>query len=108
MLVQEFFLVLLTGTIMSRHPNPVPPKLLNLSLPEDIHATLTLHLYSDLEGRVPHGAYSKFFVERIRSFFSTRELDLAPWANIEEGAAIISGPPETIALLRQLLRGEIK
>ena len=93
---------------MSRHPNPVPPKLLNLSLPEDLHATLTLHLYSDLEGRVPHGAYSKFFAERIREFLGRRELDLAPYANVDEGAAIVSAPVETISLLQRLLKGELQ
>lgn len=93
---------------MSRHPNPIPPRLLNLSLPEDIHARLTLHLYSDLEQRVPHGAYSRFFAERIREFLSSHQLDLAPWANTDPGAFVISAPPETLRLLQQLLTGDFK
>jgi hypothetical protein len=38
-------------------------------LPEDIRAQLDIHLFSEVEGRVPHGAYSKFLAERVREFF---------------------------------------
>jgi len=75
-------------------------------LPPDAHARLLLHLHSDLEGRVPYGAYSSFFAERIREFFSHKHLDLAPWLNCEPGAFIVSGSPEAIRQLKSALTGD--
>lgn len=53
-----------------RQPNIVRPTKLTMALPEDIRAKLDLHLWSDVEGRVPKGAYQKFFLERINEFFT--------------------------------------
>lgn len=55
-------------------PSVKPPKIirpirLHTTLPEDIRAKLDLHLYSEVEGRVPFGAYQKFILERIAEFF---------------------------------------
>ncbi len=58
---------------MSRPPNILRPIKLTTTLPEDIHAKLTLYLYSEAEGRVPAGAYQRFLVDRITEFFSRRE-----------------------------------
>jgi len=88
---------------MSRHPNLIPSKQLNLALPVDIHAKLSLHLYSELEQRVPHGAYSRFLVERTRLFFADEHLDLAPYLGSEPEAFIISGSPQAIAALKRRL-----
>ena len=55
---------------MSRPPNILRPVAINLKLPEDIHAKLTLYLYSPSEGRVPKGRYQQFFIERITEFFN--------------------------------------
>lgn len=52
-----------------RPPNIMRPVQLTTTLPEDLRAKLDLHLYSTVEGRVPHGAYSRFLAERIREFF---------------------------------------
>lgn len=92
---------------MSRRPNVIPPKLLNLALPTDVHARMTLHLYSDLEQRVPHGAYSRFITELIRERFTHQHLDLAPWTGADPGAFLVSGPPEAIQQLRLALTGDL-
>jgi hypothetical protein len=55
---------------MARQPSIIRQQKINLSLPEDIYARLNLHLYSDIEGCVPRGAYQKFFIERIQEYFS--------------------------------------
>lgn len=55
-----------------RPPNIMRPVQLTTTLPEDLRAKLDLHLYSTVEGRVPHGAYSKFLAERIREFFEPK------------------------------------
>lgn len=38
-------------------------------LPESIRAKLDLLLFSEVEGRVPHGSYQRFIIERIKEFF---------------------------------------
>lgn len=45
---------------MAKPRKTIRPTPLNLALPEDLRAVLDLKLYSPLEGRVPHGAYSKY------------------------------------------------
>lgn len=92
---------------MSRRPNTIPSILLNVALPQPTHARLVLHLYSDLEGRVPQGAYQRFFVERIDEFFRHRQLDLAPWAGTDPGTFVVSGSPESLAVLEKTLKGEV-
>ena len=51
---------------MPKPRRTIRPTYLNLALPEDIRAKLDLHLFSDLEGRVPHGAYSRFICHLLR------------------------------------------
>lgn len=55
---------------MARRPNIVRSQSLHITLPEDIYARLQLHLYSDLQRRVPVGAYQKFITERVQEFFT--------------------------------------
>lgn len=53
-----------------RPANIIPSDRINLHLPVDIKSRLDLHLFSSVEGRIPKGAYSKFFEERVREFFA--------------------------------------
>lgn len=55
---------------MARRPNIIPGVKLTLVLPLDVLSRLNAHLYSSVEGRIPHGAYQRFFVERINEFFA--------------------------------------
>lgn len=52
---------------MPKPRRTVRPTYLNLALPEDVRALLDLRLYSPLEGRVPHGAYSAYIAQLIRT-----------------------------------------
>ena len=58
---------------MPRNPNIIRPIKTTINLPEDIRTKLDVLLFSPVEGRVPHGAYSKFFVERINEYFLSLE-----------------------------------
>jgi len=49
----------------------------NLHLPESVRTRLDLLLFSELEGRVPKGAYQRFFLERITEFFATKAVDFS-------------------------------
>lgn len=93
---------------MPRPRNLIPASPLEVSLPEDIRARLDLHLWSDLEQRVPHGAYKEFITERLREFFAADRLDIAAWAGSPPGAFVLFGPPEAIASLRRLLQTYIE
>lgn len=73
---------------MSRPQNILRPIKLTTTLPEDVWTQLTSHLFSEVEGRVPQGAYQTFICDRVREFFSYRRLDT--------GHGVVQGPPEAI------------
>lgn len=85
---------------MSRRPDLIPPVKLTTTLPLDVHTQLTAHLYSELEGRVPHGGYQGFFIERIKEFFGQKTLDLSPYTGLAAGLFVVRGDPVTIEILR--------
>ena len=92
---------------MARPPSIIPKKHLHTTLPHDIAARLDLFLWSEVEGRVPSGAYQEFLCDRIREFFDQRKLDLAPFLlNAQIGQHIISASPYTLAALTKHLKGE--
>ena len=92
---------------MSKPPNLIPSQQLNVALPLPLYTQLTVHLYSDLEQRVPHGAYSRFFSDLLRSYFGQQQLDLAPFAATDPGTFVVSGSPEALAVLEHTLKGEL-
>lgn len=53
-------------------PKIIRPSKLTLHLPEDVRAKLDLHLYSEVEGRIPFGAYQRFLSERINEYFAQK------------------------------------
>ena len=88
---------------MSRHANPIPSQPLNVALPLPLYTKLGAHLYSELEMRVPHGAYSRFMIDLLQLYFAQRQLDLAPYVGTEPGACTVAGSPESIAILTKRL-----
>jgi hypothetical protein len=55
---------------MGRPKKAVRPIEKNISLPEDICAQVDLRLFSPLECRVPHGAWSRYITGLIRQDLS--------------------------------------
>lgn len=51
---------------MGKPPNVIPSVEKNISIPSDLCARIDLILYSDLQGRVPHGAWSRYITGLIR------------------------------------------
>lgn len=88
--------------------NIIPSQQLNVALSLPAYTQLSAHLFSTLENRVPHGAYSRFISERLREYFSSQQLDLAPFINGDPGAFVVSGTPEAIKVLENALKGELK
>jgi hypothetical protein len=67
-------------------------------------ARVDLLLFSELESRVPKGAYQKFFNERLREFFSSAALDLSPYTGSLPGVQVIRGSAEAIEALIKALQ----
>ena len=88
---------------MARTPNLIPSQQLNVALPLPLYTQLTGELYSELEGRVPHGAYSRFLIDLLRMHFMRKQLDLAPWLNTAPGAFVVGGAGEAIEQLQRRL-----
>lgn len=90
---------------MSKPLSIIPSRQLNVALPLPVFTRLMLHLNSDLEGRVPHGAYSRFLTDILRERFDEAQLDLAPFLHPESpsGTYVVRGEPATIQLLEQRL-----
>lgn len=47
-------------------PRVIRPKEKSISLPEDVVARIDLELYSELEQKVPHGAWSRLVEKLLR------------------------------------------
>ena len=83
-----------------RRPNVEPSIATNLHLPETVRTRLDLLLFSDLEGRVPKGAYQRFFLERLQEFFTTKSADLSTGLGLAPGSCIVKGNPEALLFLK--------
>jgi hypothetical protein len=88
---------------MPRKAALVPNKHLHTTIPAELAAKLDLFLWSEVEGRVPQGAYQGFVVQAIREFFTLRELDLAPYLGEPEGLFVVKGTLPTIVALQHKL-----
>ena len=57
---------------MTRPPSLVPSSRLNLVLPREMRTRLDQHLYDINMGKVPMGAYQRFFVQLINDYLVER------------------------------------
>lgn len=89
---------------MARKPNIIPSSKLTIALPLPERTRLDLYLYSEVEGRVPMSSHKEFFSERIREFFDTKVLDLAPYLGCQPGTMTIRGSHEAIEALKLKLQ----
>lgn len=90
---------------MPRPLNTIPTRQLNVALPLPLYSKLVLELTSEIEGRVPFGAYSNFFSELLRQRFEETQLDVGPLLNadIPPGTYFIRGPRDVLAALERKL-----
>ena len=86
-----------------KRPNLIPSQPLNVALPLPLYTQLGAHLFSELEQRVPHGAFSRFMIDLLRGYFSHKTLDLSPFVGSAPGAFLVQGSPEAIEALKTLL-----
>ena len=55
---------------MARPSKTIRTVYFNIGLPEDLAAKVKLRLYSELEGKIPHGAQQDFFTQLVREHFN--------------------------------------
>lgn len=79
---------------MARPKRLMRPVRKNLAVPEDIAARVDLELFSELEARVPHGAWSKFVTELIREHYKKKERIQAFAASAEATIRTCKGDAE--------------
>lgn len=102
-------------------PNTIRPTRLEIYIPEDLRAQLELHLYSETEKKVPHGAYKILICDLLRQFFAgnrrkleaitSTEAEVLEWA-VDKAECWIGGcDPEDyaelqsrVSLCKQILR----
>lgn len=48
---------------------------MNVSLPEDLASKVKLHLFSEVEGKIPHGKQAEFFTAAVQWYFTALEGD---------------------------------
>lgn len=77
-----------------------PKAHLHITICPRLRTQLDAAVWSDLEGRIPAGALQRFVEERLREYFAQTRLDLQPF---HPNGGIVSGLPETIETLQQLL-----
>ena len=84
---------------MARPRSIEPLEYVRVRLDPQTKLKVDLWLNSDVEGRVPYGAYKGFFTLLIQRFFGEKDLDLAPFLGSEPGAYIIRGSSFALAQL---------
>lgn len=79
---------------MPRRPAIIKPVEKKLSLDAELVARVELMLFSDLEGRVPYGAWAGFIEQLLREHFARRARQEAFAAKLEEAKALASADSE--------------
>lgn len=59
---------------MARPAKTTPSVNINLAVDPDLMAKVRLEVFSEVEGKVPHGAYSGFFNTVLKEYFTKQEL----------------------------------
>jgi len=67
-----------------------------ISIPETLVAQVDIHLYSQLEGRVPHGAWSRYIKRLIERDMEDQQLDREEggWPDVEAFLDIANRHPK--------------
>jgi hypothetical protein len=86
-----------------RPPLIRPVRPLNVHVDQELITRADLLLYSELESRVPKGAYQKLFNQLLRQWLDSSTLDLAPYSGGMPGQQIVSGTAGTVESLKLLL-----
>lgn len=59
---------------MARPRFTIPPRYYKISIPLDVATKMELNLYSEVEGRIPHGKLSEYIANLVRKDQQERKL----------------------------------
>lgn len=85
---------------MPRPKSLTPSAELRIAISQDLRTRLDEMLFSELEDRVPHGAYSRFFNLMLTQVLIFKTLDLSPFLGTNPGEAIVRADPATLTRLK--------
>lgn len=84
---------------MPRKAAVTPNRDIHVWLPADLKTRAELLLYSEVEGRVPKGAWQGLITKLLREYFDHKPLDLSPFLDAMPGVHVITGPVHTLSAL---------
>ena len=88
---------------MARPKSLNPTESLHFKLDASLKTRVMLLLYSEVEQRVPKGAWQSFLEARIREYLDWRQYDLAPYGF--PPGYYITGPAEMTQAVIERLKG---
>lgn len=94
---------------MARPRNLIRSESLHLRLPGPLQEKLSGLLHSEVEGRVPVGAYQTFFTELLIAYLNGRTLDISHWAPpamMVMPGTTVRGSAQAIETLENLLKAQ--
>lgn len=89
---------------MPRPKSVEPSERVYFHLPAALHTKVKLALFSEVEGRVPYGAWADLLIPLINERFSHSHLDLGPFLGKPAGTFIVKGEPTVLAMLETYLK----
>jgi len=81
-----------------------PSERVYFHLPSALHTKIKLALFSEVEGRVPYGAWADLLIPLLNEKFSHRYLDLGPFLGKPAGTFVVKGDPTVLAMLENHLK----
>ena len=89
---------------MARKAAITPNQHVHTTIPADLGIRVELLLHSELEGKVPRGAWQDLIVQLLTQHLDHRSLDLSPFVGALPGIHVVRAPAQTLAALSALLR----
>ena len=78
-----------------------PPTAFHVMIPESDKGWIDAHLWSDLDGRVPHGAHRAWLLARLEEYRDWESLQLTPFGF--PSGYFIRAPREVVQALKERL-----
>lgn len=89
---------------MARPKAVEPTERVYFHMPQSLYAKVKLALFSELESRVPYGAWAELICPLLHERFTYKTLDLAPYLGKPPGTFLIKGDPTVLASLETHLK----
>lgn len=84
-----------------------PSRPVTVFLDDALLTRIELHLYSEVERRIPKGAYKSFFDARMAEWLGQGQLDVSGLWGEPSGRHVIKGPRDVLERLKEKL-GELE